>query len=337
MTTKEALAGDILMSVRAPVGPINFARERVCIGRGLAAIRCRTELDPAYLYYQLLGMQAEIAGKEGAVFASINKAEIEALLIRVSSPFEQRRIVAILDEAFEGIAPAKANAETNLQTARERVESALDEALSRHAGGYVETTLGAETDLLPGYAFSSKDYVSAANGVPLLRGDNIMQGYLRWDEAKGWPLDDVDSYSRFALAEGDVVLAMDRPWVKAGLKRAQIAAEDLPCLLVQRTARLRPKQRMKLDFLFHIIGSRAFSRHLLGVQTGIGVPHISGSQIEGFRFMLPPLSEQVTIAGLLDDIAQGTQRLEATYKKKLASLDELKRSLLHQAFNGGLS
>ena len=99
-TTKEAQAGDILMSVRAPVGPINFARDRVCIGRGLAAIRCRDGLDPDFLFYQLLGMQADIAGKEGAVFASINKAEIEALPIVVPAVDDQSRIVAILDEAF---------------------------------------------------------------------------------------------------------------------------------------------------------------------------------------------------------------------------------------------
>ncbi len=68
-TTKEALPGDILMSVRAPVGPINFATERICIGRGLAAIRCREELDRDFLFYQLLSKQDEIAGTEGAVFA----------------------------------------------------------------------------------------------------------------------------------------------------------------------------------------------------------------------------------------------------------------------------
>lgn len=279
------------------------------------------------------------AGVTGAT-GSHTRAKAEGILAqRVPVPPlpEQRHIVAILDEAFEAIATAKDNTEKNLQNAREVFESALDAALSRHDGGHVETTLGDEIDLLAGYAFSSKGYTDAADGIRLLRGDNIMQGYLRWDDAKAWPANDVGPYTRFALREGDVVLAMDRPWVKAGLKRAQIGVDDLPCLQLQRTARLRPKRRMSVNFLYHLTGSKSFSEHLLGVQTGLGVPHISGKQIESFRFMLPPQSAQETIASTLDDLQQRSQRLEEIYQQKVTALDELKKTLLHQAFTGQLT
>ena len=117
-TTKIAQEGDILMSVRAPVGPVNFATEEVCIGRGLAAIRSGTELNRDFLFYQLQHLQPEIAGREGAVFASINKSEIEGLPLAFVPLPEQQRIVGTLDEAFAGVATAKANAEKNLQNAR---------------------------------------------------------------------------------------------------------------------------------------------------------------------------------------------------------------------------
>jgi len=250
---------------------------------------------------------------------------------------EQRRIVAILDEAFEGITTTRANVEKNLQNAHALFESHLDAMLSRHAPGYKSTNLGAEIDLLAGYAFSSGRYTGSAQSVRLLRGDNIMQGYLRWDDAKRWPLADCAQHARFDMQDGDVVLAMDRPWVKAGLKRAQISPTDLPCLLVQRTARLRPRDALTRGFLFHLTGSRAFSRHLLSVQTGIGVPHISGKQIESFQFMRPPVADQEGIAAELDDLQINTERLADTYEQKLAALDELKRSLLHQAFSGALA
>ena len=71
--TKIAKEGDILMSVRAPVGPVNFSTEEICIGRGLAAIRSSSEINRDFLFYQLQRLQPEISGKEGAVFASINK------------------------------------------------------------------------------------------------------------------------------------------------------------------------------------------------------------------------------------------------------------------------
>ena len=209
-------------------------------------------------------------------------------------------------------------------------------AFPLHENDSVETTLGNEIELLAGYAFSSKGYTVASNGVRLLRGDNIMQGYLRWDGAKYWPADDLVPYARFALQPGDIVLAMDRPWVKAGLKRALIGVNDLPCLQLQRTARLRPKKRMRQDFLFHLVGSRSFSQHLLDVQTGLGVPHISGKQIESFQFILPSMNRQAAIASVLDRLEENTERLQRIYDQKAFALDELKKYLLHQAFTGQL-
>ncbi len=289
-----------------------------------------------YLHWVYVSGRTEAMQSHSTGIRNLNGDAYKAIKVAFPSLPEQRRIIAILDEAFEGIATAKANAEKNLQNARELFESALDAALTHHGGGFAETTLGDEIDLVAGYAFSSKGYTDATNGIRLLRGDNIMQGYLRWEDAKHWPTSDAVSYPRFALQEGDVVLAMDRPWVKAGLKRAQIGPDDLPCLQLQRTARLRPRQRMSADFLYHLTGSQSFSRHLLAVQTGLGVPHISGKQIESFRFMLPPPNEQQTIAGTLDDLQQRAERLEEICQQKVSALDDLKRSLLHQAFSGAL-
>src|SRR3990172_5482006 len=100
---------------------------------------------------------------------------------------------------------------------------------------------------------------------------------------------------------------MDRPWVKSGLKHAMISESDLPCLLVQRTARLRGGSKIENRFLLYLIGSAKFTHHILGVQTGIGVPHISGQQIKDFRFLRPPLGEQRRIAVNLESLRAETQ------------------------------
>jgi type I restriction enzyme S subunit len=123
--TKEAEANDILMSVRAPVGPINFTTQKICIGRGLAAIRASKLIDKEFLFNFLLKHENEIVGNTDAVFNSINKAQIEAIEIPLPPLPEQQRIVAILDEAFAAIAKAKANAEQNLKNAKELFESYL--------------------------------------------------------------------------------------------------------------------------------------------------------------------------------------------------------------------
>src|SRR5437879_4236256 len=105
--------------------------------------------------------------------------------------------------------------------------------------GWERTTLGREVELLTGYPFQSSNYTTSPDGIPLLRGDNVVQGSLRWEGVKRWPKDLVRGVEPYELAEGDVVLAMDRPWIEAGLKYAWLRASDLPCLLVQRVARLR--------------------------------------------------------------------------------------------------
>jgi type I restriction enzyme M protein len=98
--TKEAIKGDILMSVRAPVGPVNFATEKCCIGRGLAAIRAGKKVDQNYLYYYFLKHENEIVGKEGIGFNSINKNQIECLEVSLPPMKIQLQIVKTLDKLF---------------------------------------------------------------------------------------------------------------------------------------------------------------------------------------------------------------------------------------------
>ena len=296
-------------------------------------------LDRSWFYSYLIsdefqGHLLKVADRSAQ--AGFSKDDIYNFPVPVPPLSEQQRIVGILDEAFEGLATAKANAEQNLQNARALFESHLQAVFIQRGDGWVERRLGEEIDLLAGFAFKSAQYTNRDQDVRLLRGDNIVQGCLRWEDVMKWPADDAEAYKSYELREGDVVLAMDRPWIKAGLKHATITADDLPCLLVQRTARLRGSAKLNNRFLMYLIGSAAFTRHILGVQTGIGVPHISGQQIKDFEFALPPMAEQRRIADNLEALREETQRLESLYQRKLAALDELKKSLLHRAFSGQL-
>jgi type I restriction enzyme, S subunit len=302
---------------------------------GVLRIRDKKVLDYKYLYYALSLRHSEIS------FDWVKKAHpsvIKKLYRDIPVPPipDQQRIVGILDKAFEGIAAAKANAERNLENARALFESRLKGVFIRPGKEWVRTTLGDEVDLLAGFAFKSTSYTNSGESIRLLRGDNIMQGSIRWDDVKKWPASDTLEYSRYQLRRGDVVLAMDRPWVKAGLKRAQISETDLPCLLVQRVARLRAGANLEDSFLMYLIGCSEFTLHLLAQQTGIGVPHISAQQIRDFEFARPPRAEQCLIVKKLDELNEATRRLERAYQQKLTALEQLKKSLLHQAFAGAL-
>lgn len=338
--SKTVKKGTLLASFKLTLGRLAFAGRDLFTNEAIAALTIRDERELAreFLFYFLHFFDWDKA-TEGDIKLkgkTLNKAKLKEIAVLFPALPEQQRVVGILDEAFEGIAMAKANAEKNLQSARALFESHLQFVVTRHGEGWVETSLGAEIDLLAGFAFKSPRYTDSEESVRLLRGDNIVQGALRWDDAKRWPAADVAEYERYQLRAGDVVLAMDRPWVSAGLKRARISEDDLPSLLVQRTARLRGNGRLDNRFLVYLISSAAFGHHILGVQTGLGVPHISGQQIKDFRFQRPPLDEQLEIADQLDALADATLRLESIYQRKLAALDELKKSLLRQAFMGQL-
>ena len=184
-------------------------------------------------------------------------------------------------------------------------------------------TLRDVADLLTGYPFRSDFYVSDVDAPRLLRGDNVAQGVIRWNGVKRWGSESSEKIDPYWLREGDVVLAMDRPWIEAGLKFASIRETDLPALLVQRVARLRGSDRLMDRFLHYVAASRQFTDYVLSVQTGTAVPHISGNQIREYEFLLPSLPEQRTIAhilGTLDDKIELNRHMNETLEAMARAL-----------------
>ncbi len=166
-------------------------------------------------------------------------------------------------------------------------------------GEWPLVSLGEVAQLLAGYPFESAKFTDDPSAPRLLRGDNVGQGVLRWDGAKRWPAALDDGLEPYWLQPDDVIVAMDRPWIEAGLKFAAVGRADLPSLLVQRVSRLRGSARLDTRFLRYVIAASAFTNHILAVQTGTTVPHISARQILGYQFHLPPIEEQQRIAGIL--------------------------------------
>lgn len=100
--TKKSVENDIVMSVRAPVGPVNIVSNDICIGRGLAAIRCSNKINFKFLFYVLKQMESRIQGNKGAAFASINKKDIEQIVIPLPPLSVQKKVVEEI-ESFQKI------------------------------------------------------------------------------------------------------------------------------------------------------------------------------------------------------------------------------------------
>lgn len=191
-----------------------------------------------------------------------------------------------------------------------------------------EVNLGNHVDLLTGFPFKSQQFTDESSDIPLVKGANVHQGYIDWKGAKRWTASEFSQYKKFQLQSGDVVVAMDRPWIEAGLKYAWIHHNDPKSLLVQRVARLRGTNGLLTVYLRYLIGSPAFTNYIKPIVTGVNVPHISADQIKGFKFLLPPLPTQRKIAAILsaydDLIENNTRRIEI--------LEEMARSLYREWF-----
>ena len=184
-------------------------------------------------------------------------------------------------------------------------------------------------DLQAGFAFKSQYFSDDPSDVPLVKGENVSQGRVLWDISKRWAASEWDQLEKFHLVPGDVVVAMDRPWVPAGLKWSFIRNDDPKSLLVQRCARLRSNtDALDQNFLRFVIGGSGFENYVKPITTGVNVPHISGQQILDYEFDLPPLPIQIRIAGILsayDELIENNQR-------RIKVLEEMARSLYREWF-----
>lgn len=200
--------------------------------------------------------------------------------------------------------------------------------ISRRTCRWKAAKLGEHVDIQTGFPFKSQNYTDDPSGIALLRGDNIVQGKLRWDGVKRWPKEESSQFDKYALQTDDVVLAMDRPWIEAGLKYAWITERDLPCLLVQRVSRLRGRNGLLTPYIRYIIGHHSFTDYVKGIWTGVAVPHISESQIRAYECFLPPEDVQERILGVLtayDDLIENNTR-------RIRILEEMAQMLYREWF-----
>ena len=188
------------------------------------------------------------------------------------------------------------------------------------------------SDILPGLAFDSQ-YFSSYGKYLLLRGINVGIGNINHEEVIFWNYDLDAMTQRFQLQENDIVLGLDRPWIKQGLRLAKISQNDLPALLVQRVCRIRPHKHCDNDFLINAVDV-VLQKALQSQTTGISVPHISTNQVGNVKIPLPTYEEQLLI---VNSIAEKTKTLKSytdTLKQEILIILEYKNSLIASVVTG---
>jgi len=287
-----------------------------------------TKADLRWLAYRLVSIGLNKLNRAAAV-PGLNREDAYRQELLLPPLPEQRLIADILDKA-DGLRAKRRSALAELDTFTQSVFLDMFGDPVTHARGWPKTRLANVTDMVTGYPFRSDEYVTNGDSVRLCRGANILPGRIDWSDLARWPRSKTAQVAEFNLKAGDVLIAMDRPWISDGFKIARVQAEDCPALLVQRVARLRGRNEMPSAYLFHLLRQPAFTRHCRPTETTI--PHISPRDIRSFAFPFPPIDLQREFARRVGTVEKQVTAQHAS----LAQLDALFTSLQHRAFRRDL-
>jgi type I restriction enzyme S subunit len=268
----------------------------------------------------------------GAAQPQITRTNLNPL--EISYPIsvgEQQRIVGLLDEAFAGIATAKANAEKNLQNARAIFASHLQSVFTQRGNGWIEKPLKEVCEKITDGTHQTPVYFD--EGIIFLSSRNVTSGKINWDKIKYIDTKQhFEMHKRVAPRLNDILLAKNGTTGVAAIVDRNVTFDIYVSL-----ALLRALDVILPSFLLFFINSPVAKKQFNKRLKGSGVPNLHLEEIREVVISFPKaLAEQKIVLKKLNALSEETQRLASLYERKLSALEALKRSLLHQAFTGNL-
>ena len=332
-------ANDILFATIRPtlqriaVVPEHLDKQ-VC-STGYFVLRPKPGIDHRFIFYSLftekfMGQMESL--QKGASYPAVTDGDVKAQLIPVPPLSEQQRIVGLLDEAFEGIATAKANAEKNLQNARALFESHLQSVFTQRGKGWVEKRLDEVCTFSSGGTPSKSNSSYWSGEIPWVSGRDMKSTRLS-DSLLHISRSAVDESSTRMAPAGTLLILVRGMGLAHGV---QIAELMVPCTFNQDIRGIHLQPDLIPRYLLFALRDRINSRDNVLSSAAHGTLKIDSDELRSV--MIPVLSRdsQQRIVTTIDFLSEETQRLESIYQQKLAALGELKKSLLHQTFTGEL-
>ena len=310
-TTKESIKGDILMSVRAPVGDVNINPfDVICIGRGLAAIRAKDAERQQFVFNFLKATKAFIGGHSGATFASISRDEVASIKIPLPPLSVQKKVVAECGKVDE-----------EYNTSRMTV----DEYRAKIAAVFarLKVVISAENNGGGGYKLVDITHyvtrrISYSTIMPTtyISTDNMLQqceGVIPYD---GTP--NIDSC--IAYRKGDVLVSNIRPY----LKKSWLADCDGGCSPDVLVFRVSDTTKLMPEYLGAALKQDDFFDFMMQGIKGMKMPRGDKSHIQNYNIPVPPLSEQkrivADVAKYESEIAKAKEVMDSAPARKQAIL-----------------
>jgi len=322
---------DILISVRAPVGPTNVATEACCIGRGLSAIRCGENVNMEYLLQFLRWFESRLEAQgKGATFKAITQKDLNAIVFPLPPIPEQKRIAEILDLADE----ARRNRRENLKLYDDLIRSLFLQTF----GDPVSNPMGWDIESLAKFG-------SFKNGLNFGRGESgVKVRYLGVGDFKALAkIDDTQSLSQIALNDlpsedyflrnGDLVFVRSNGNKQLVGRCIAVYPNDEKVTYSGFCIRYRIETGgIDPVFLVHLFRMSSFKSQMLQGGRGANIQNINQQILNALEIPCPPISLQNEFAQQVEEITVQKEREQALYKQH----DDLFNSLLQRAFKGDL-
>lgn len=331
--TRMVNEGDFILSNSMSFGRPYIMKTSGCIHDGWLVLKENGQkiFDTEFLYYLLSSPyvfnQFDYLAA-GSTVRNLNIALVSSVEVPIPPLPEQQRIVSILDEAFAAIAKAKANAEQNLKNAKELFESYLQGVFEKKGDGWESKKLGevCETGAGGTPLKTHKDYYEGGT-IPWLLSGEVSQGEIF--EAKNFITDKgLKNSSAKMFPPNTVLVAM------YGATAGQVGILRFEASTNQAVCGILPNEKYLPEFIYYKF--LAGKDELVAQAVGGAQPNISQIKIKNTLVPLISIKQQQTIVRQLDALRAETQKLEAVYQKKIADLEELKKSILQKAFAGEL-
>ncbi|EHS5456485.1 restriction endonuclease subunit S [Salmonella enterica subsp. enterica serovar Corvallis] len=326
-------AGNIIVPTRMALGKVAINTIDLAINQDLKAlfIKDNNIVDRDYLFRWLESQSSLIESEgKGATVKGITLPFLKGLNVPIPPINEQKRIAAILDKA-EGIRQKREQA---IKLANDFLRATFLEMFGdpvENPKKFKKSPITELADVITGFAFKSNEYINdSSEAVRLCRGANTLTGYLDWADTKFWPKNKLEKLDNYLIKAGDIILAMDRPWISSGLKVCIFPENQRETYLVQRVARLRPRCESYTNYIYSCIKSPAFEKHCCPTETT--VPHISPVELKNFEVLIPPDEFMVKFHSIVSIINNSLNKMVSGD----VDSDALFSKLSQQAFSGHL-
>jgi type I restriction enzyme S subunit len=316
-----AEAGDVLISVRAPVGNINLANEKSCIGRGLAALRAdQTKLNQALLYYFLKKNENNWSRLSvGSTFMAIRGDHLKNYKIPVPPLEIQKKIIERLDTIQEA---QKLNNRL-IEKIDEFFQSLLHRELDSNKKDWKVRKLGDVMHPQYGYTAAAED----SGEYRLIRITDIANDGMVRNENKKYVSLDNEIAKQYLLKDGDLLLAR----TGATFGKILYFSDNEPSIFASFLIRLNPDiSIVDPRYLWFFSRSSSYWRQARSLMTGSGQPQFNANKITKLKIVLPPLATQKQIIAKLDVV----QQYKAQLLTQKAKLKELFDSVLAKSMKG---